>query len=71
MFQCLRVDLVIHLGQLCALRCRQLPLRAIKGAGVVLHTQEIILFDRQQVDRHLHITGNIEDNVYTLSLIHI
>ena len=37
-FQCLRVDLVIHLGQLCALRCRQLPLRAVKGAGVVLHT---------------------------------
>ena len=37
-FQCLRVNLVIHLGQLCALRCRQLPLRAVKGAGVVLHT---------------------------------
>lgn len=49
MLQCLRVDLVIHLGQLCALRCRKLPLRAIKSAGVVLHPKEIVLFNVGQV----------------------
>ena len=48
-FQCLRIDLVVHLGQFCALRCRQLPLRAIKGAGIVLHTQKIIVFDIRQI----------------------
>ena len=49
MFQGLGVKFIVHLGQFCALRCRQLALGAIKGAGVVLHTQEIILLDIRQV----------------------
>ena len=48
-FQCLRIKLVVHLGQLGTLRGGQLPLRTVQRAGVVLHAEEIILFNIRKI----------------------
>ena len=57
MFQCLRIELIVHLGQLRAFGAGQLAFRPILGAGVILHTKEIIFPDERQIMTELLVPG--------------
>ena len=45
MFQCFRVELIVHLSKFSAVRSGECTLRAHQGAGIVLYAQKIIILD--------------------------